>query len=160
MDDEVTAYHECGHAIIAIISGARVKQLTLEPEWDDGPARYGDARVEWRVSNYSARELRLRKAQTALAGPVAEMVYTGDPFHPAFVAEWQSDWDIASSELQPLQPDPQRLMRMLEQVTRELHQLMSNEPVWPAIAALADELLAHETLDEAQIRAAADFWLS
>lgn len=160
MDDNLTAYHEAGHAIVALMLGGRVRRLTLEPEWDDGPARYGDAQIEWAVNACSARELRLRKARTALAGPVAEMVYSGEPFHPAFVAEWRLDWEQAVLELQPLQANPQQLTAWLEETVRELHRLVRHEPVWPAVAALADELLAHETLDEEQILATADFWLT
>ena len=46
---EITAYHEAGHAFIAIYVGARVRSVTIEPDWDDGPERYADIHVEWPI---------------------------------------------------------------------------------------------------------------
>ena len=33
---EVSAYHEAGHAFMAFYVGARVRSVTIEPDWDDG----------------------------------------------------------------------------------------------------------------------------
>ncbi len=157
--DELTAYHEAGHACMAIMLGGSVCRLTIEPEWDDGPDRCGDTQVIWPVRRFSSRELCLRKAQTALAGPVAEMIYSGNAFHPAFVAPWRCDWQIAAEQLASVAPSPQRLVHVLEETTRQLYQNLRREPVWPAIAALADELLAHQTLEEQSITETIRFWL-
>ena len=37
---ETSAYHEAGHAFMAIYVGARIHSVTIEPDWDDGPERY------------------------------------------------------------------------------------------------------------------------
>ncbi len=39
---ESSAYHEAGHALVGVLSGARVVSVTIDPDWDDGPRRYGD----------------------------------------------------------------------------------------------------------------------
>jgi len=75
--DEVSAYHEAGHAFMAIYVGARVRCVTIEPDWDDGPARHADIPIEWPLDQFSARELQERSAHVALAGPVAEMIHSG-----------------------------------------------------------------------------------
>ncbi len=44
---EATAYREAGHVFMAIYLGARVRSVTIEPDRDDGPDRFGDTQVEW-----------------------------------------------------------------------------------------------------------------
>ena len=36
---ELTAYHEAGHALMALLLGGKVKQVTIEPDNDDSPGR-------------------------------------------------------------------------------------------------------------------------
>ncbi len=50
---EVIAYHEAGHALVAVLLGGKVKQVTIEPDDDDGPDRQGDTQVLWRRSGRS-----------------------------------------------------------------------------------------------------------
>ena len=88
------------------------------------------------------------------------MVYTGDPWHPAAVLEWQSDWQIAWQATAGIWPDQSTRMRNLEQLTQAVYQLLSGDRCWPAVAALADELEAHETLDREQIEEVTTPWLS
>jgi hypothetical protein len=163
-DEELTAYHEAGHACVAFMLGARVQQLTIEPDRDDGPERFGDTQVLWVVARYSAKELCRCKLQTALGGPVAEMIYLGEPYHPAFVPQWSADWLYAVSQMTQTLPaadrSPARVMQELEQQTRELHRALRQDHVWAAIAALADELVAHETLERDAIRDSLAFWLT
>ena len=92
---EISAYHEAGHAFIAIYVGARVRSVTIEPDWDDGPERYADIQVEWPLDHFTERELHEKSVLVALAGPVAEMIHSGEPYHPGFVAEWAADWKLA-----------------------------------------------------------------
>jgi len=87
------------------------------------------------------------------------MIYTGDPFHPATVVEWQADWAHAADQLHALHADSQRLIRSLEKMTRDLYHTMRTDTLWAAVAALADELLAHETLEEQQVEDVLKFWL-
>ena len=34
---EISAYHEAGHAFVAVYVGARVRSVTIAPDRDDGP---------------------------------------------------------------------------------------------------------------------------
>src|SRR6187401_3483723 len=92
---ELVAYHEAGHVLLAVLLGARIRSVTIEPDRDDGPERYGDTQILWPRGRWSAREQAEKDVQVALAGPVAEMIHSGDPFHPGFVAEWAADWQAA-----------------------------------------------------------------
>ena len=42
---QVDAYHEAGHAFMATYLGGRVRSVTITPDNDDGPDRFGDAQV-------------------------------------------------------------------------------------------------------------------
>lgn len=156
---ELTAYHEAGHAWMAILSGARVLSVTIEPDWDDGPARYGDTQVAWQRSHHTERELVENGLLVSLAGPVAEMTYRGEPYHPGFVAEWAEDWRAAWEGAASLHPSEQRRMRYLERHTHQLRQLLEETNHWAAVAELADMLLAHERLEGDEVAACVERWL-
>ena len=144
---ELSAYHEAGHAFVAIYVGARVRSVTIAPDRDDGPARHADIQVEWPLERCTDREFREKLVQVALAGPVAEMLYSGEPYHPGFVAEWADDWRIAWDAAAPLYADERRRLTYLEQTTSYLCGLLDRAECWAALAAVVDNLLAHETLE-------------
>lgn len=156
---ENTAYHEAGHAFMAVRLGAKVRSVTIDPDHDDGPERLGDTQVVWRKGRLTDREFHERAIMVSLAGPVAEMLYTGDPYHPGLVAEWAFDWQEAWKLAEPLFPDHRRRLDYLEQTTSRLYHLMNAEPNWSAIASLADNLLAHETLESEEVRDIVSEWL-
>lgn len=156
---ELTAYHEAGHAFMATYLGAKVRSVTIEPDDDDGPQRFGDTQIVWRRSRLSERQFCEYAIKVSLAGPVAEMLYSGDPYHPGLVAEWANDWQTAWELAEPLFGDQLKRLAYLETVTGELYRLMDSEPNWSAVAALADSLLAHETLEQEDVEEIVGEWL-
>lgn len=156
---EPTAYHEAGHAYIAVYHGAKVRSVTIDPDNDDGPARFGDTQIVWKRSRLTEKQFRERAIQVSLAGPVAEMLYTGDPFHPGLVAEWAHDWQAAWEMAELLFADQRKRLEYLEQVTGALYRLLDSEPHWSAVAALADHLLAHDTLESEEVREIISDWV-
>ena len=156
---EVSAYHEAGHAIVAIHVGARIRYATVEPDRDDGPQRYADIQVEWPIAELTEREFHEKSVLVALAGPVAEMIYSGDPLHPGFVAEWAADWKLAWEAAAPLFPHQRQRLAYLEQTTARVYRLLDREDYWAALAAIVDNLLAHETLDGEEIEDIVAQWL-
>lgn len=94
-----------------------------------------------------------------MAGPVAEMIYTGDPFHPALIAEWSHDWEVAWQAAADDFVEEQARMKHLEKTTVRIHHFFSRDDIWQATAALADELLAHERLEHEQIQESVARWL-
>lgn len=148
---EIVAYHEAGHAWTALLHGGEVRCVTIEPDRDDVPRRDGDTQVLWRRSKMSEKEFASICVQVSLAGPVAEMIYTGEPYHPGLVAEWAADWHEAWQAAALLHADERRRMRYLEDASIALYRRFEHDEHWSPLAALADHLLAHETLDAEQI---------
>lgn len=157
--DDTTAYHEAGHAFAAVRLGARVRLVTITPDFDDGPRRDGDTQIEWECSGGDLKELRQKSTLVALAGPVAEMIYSGEPYHPGFVPEWSSDWKLAWDASATLHPHEPTRLAFLEQATGEMYRLLKRDENWAALAAIVDELLAHETLEGDDVHDIVRSWL-
>ena len=149
LDD--TAYHEAGHVFMAVYLGASIRSVTLEPDRDDLPDRFGDAQIEWPLERFTDRELQAKCVLVALAGPVAEMIYRGEPYHPGFVPEWAEDWRAAWKRATQLFPSERDRLTYLEQATAQLYQLLRRDDHWATLASIVDHLLAHETLDRGMI---------
>jgi hypothetical protein len=96
---------------------------------------------------------------TVLAGPVAEMIYREEEIHPAAFPPWQHDWALALKLAEPLFKQSGKRIAWLEAMMVELRQRLERESCRAAIAAVADELLAHEFLDSDQLEATIGFWL-
>lgn len=157
---ELTAYHEAGHAWMAVLSGAQVLSTTIAPDWDDGPERFGDTQVAWKLSHFSSQELAEKETLVSLAGPAAEMAYSGEPYHPGFIAEWAHDWQAAWDSAKEIFPAEQKRLRFLEQQTALLRKLLDEANHWAAVAEIADLLLAHETVEGEAITESVRQWIS
>jgi hypothetical protein len=112
---------------MAIYVGARVPCVTIEPDRDDGPERQADIQVEWPIDLFTNRERHEKSVLVALAGPVAEMLHSGEPYHPGFVAEWAADWRAAWETAAPLVPAERKRLAYLEQATAQLYRLLHRD---------------------------------
>lgn len=156
---DLSAYHEAGHALLAIRVGAAVHSVTITPDRDDGPERHADICIHWPPDRFSTRELHEKLVLVALAGPVAEMIYRGEPYHPGFVAEWASDWQMAWEAAGHLDTNERQRLTRLEQSTVQLYRMLNREENWAALAAIADHLLAYETLEGETVEEIVSNWL-
>ncbi|MGC3969724.1 MAG: hypothetical protein QM775_21050 [Pirellulales bacterium] len=156
---DLLAFHEVGHALVAHLLGGEVQCVTIKPDRDDGPRREGDTQVLWRRSRMTEKEFARTSVQVSLAGPVAEMIYSGEPYHPGLVAEWAADWSEAWQAAALLHSDEKRRLRYLEDTSIELYHRLKSDDYWSALAALADHLLAHETLEAEQVEEIVGEWL-
>lgn len=156
---EISAYHEAGHALMALYVGARVRSVTIDPDRDDGPERYADIQVEWPLGHFTPREFHEKSVLVALAGPVAEMIHSGEPYHPGFVAEWAADWQLAWESAAAVVAADQKRLAYLEQMTAKLYRLLNRDDHWAALAAIVDNLLAHETLEGEEVEEIVRQWM-
>ena len=153
VEEVVTAYHEAGHAVLAEQLGGRVLSVTIIPVDDDGPRRHGETKVAWRIDSRREEQIGLAQVQVALAGPVAEMIYTDSQYEIEILKEWWADWLVATRTIRAVRPklSDSQILQMLETHLRKLIAWMSRDDVWHQVATLADELEAHESLDEDQL---------
>jgi len=156
-EDEITAWHEAGHAFAAVWLGATIESVSIDPDRDDGPQRFGDIVVQWDRSRFADREIAERSVMLALSGPVSEMIHRGDAFHPATVNEWSGDWQLAWNAAAFI---PQKTARLkhLENVTRQLYHALAQDHHWAAIGAIVDHLLAHEVLEGETVHEIVSEW--
>jgi hypothetical protein len=158
-DTEITAWHESGHAFAAVWLGGIIESVSVDPDADDGPQRFGDITVRWDRNEFSAREIAERSVMVALSGPVVEMIHRGDIQHPATIPEWAQDWTLAWSAADFI-PEKQQRLAHLEQVTRELYQSLFQDHHWAAIGAIVDHLLAYDSLEGDMVHDIVGEWTS
>lgn len=159
-DISAIAYHEAGHAVVAVMLGGEVVQVTLEPE-NDGelPDREGDVSIRWRHAGLSQKDLLRREISVCLAGPAAEMLFEGERPHPTSVQQWAADWQIAWHLAGQLIMDRLRRMAMLEALLDSLCEMLDRSDCWQAIAETADQLEAFETLEGWQVQEIVERWV-
>lgn len=140
---ELAAYHEAGHVVVAVELGGRVLSATLDPEaTDEGPVRDGDVTVEW-PSGRSAKADVL----VALAGPVAEMIYTDGEPDPSVLVAWSGDYHQAHAAVAHIYESAVHQKQHLQAATDDLHNMLTRDDIWTVVGDVADALMAHEHLD-------------
>ena len=154
--DETTAWHEAGHAMMAVLCGGTIERVTIEPPDDDGPVRYGDTVTRW--SGMSPRQLAEAEVRVSLAGPVAEMIFCGKRMELDGVKEWSGDWATAMNAARALSKNDSSARKLLNVVSEEIYRTFDCANAWAAVSAIADELLAHETLEHDSVRDTVGFW--
>ena len=153
------AYHEAGHAVVAAWLGAEVISVTLEPDQDDGPVRDGDAAIRWHHRGLSKRELCQRELMAVLAGPVAEMIHSGERCGVDALPQWAADWQLAYSLAGMLVGSELRVRSLIQAVTDKLERVVGSDPFWQVIAEVADLLEALETIEGDQVHESLQRWL-
>ncbi len=162
MDDEetLTAYHEAGHATIGFVLGGAVESMQLGGESDHpGVRQFGDCRIAWKGVGSNLNTQCQREILTILAGPAAEMVYRGESFGIGEFAPWQQDWQMAWHLVGSLASEKAAKLKILGGVVMQLKEILGRDDCWPAVAALADALLAHEHLEEEEVSETLRFWI-
>ena len=130
---EISAYHEAGHAFMAIYVEPVFVRVTIEPDWDDGPDRHADIQVEWPLDQFTDRELHEKSVLVALAGPVAEMIHSGEPL-PSRI--WSRSGPQIGNRLGSCGTafsDERKRLAYLEQTTVQLYRLLNRDHHWAAL---------------------------
>jgi hypothetical protein len=150
-DLELTTYHEAGHSVMAVLCGALVERATIAPEVD---GFHGMVEIAWPRRASIADQLAV-----TLAGPVAEMIYSGEPFHPGLVPEWAHDWKLAWRLCRPNTPNNHACLKLLERSVAKIYQQFSTDSWWAATAAVSDLLAAHDEIEHEDIAYEVHYWV-
>ncbi|TWT75110.1 M41 family metallopeptidase [Allorhodopirellula solitaria] len=165
-DDEetFTAYHEAGHAIIGCALGGEVDSVSLSQasaydDLDDAlPRRFGDCVVDWGRVDPQHPWQQQRELLTILAGPVAEWVYRGNDTSELDAESWALDWDHARQCAAGMVAGRDKQAQLLRSVVGRLQKIIAEEPVWSAVAALADELMIGDPVGAERVDELVRFW--
>lgn len=163
MDDEevLTAYHEAGHATVGFALGGIVESIQLGGEHPIvGVSQFGECRIAWNAISQASDSQLQRELATVLAGPAAEIVYLGETLELVAMKPWKQDLDTAWSLVGSIVSSESEKRKMLNQIICQLQHIIARDRYWPAVAGLADELLAHEFLEQEAIEEILSFWIN
>src|SRR5437867_947578 len=129
--DEATAYHEAGHAVLALALGRPVHSVSILPERERlGQCEFGKA--AFRPSeDWLEREILI-----ALGGIAAEARHTGN-----------YAWDAAGRDQQYVRglaverAGERRAERLQRRLLSKVEHILAQEPHWRAVVLIAEELL-------------------
>lgn len=129
--DEATAYHEAGHAVVALALGRMVQEISVLPRRDRlGHCAHRKARLR------SSADLLENEVLIALGGIVAEARFTGT-----------YAWDMATTDLRYVRDlvvqrvGLRRAQRLERRLIAKAEHVLAQEGHWRAVELLAAELV-------------------
>lgn len=131
--DSAVAYHEAGHAVVALILGRPVQLVTVLPDKKRlGRVEFGKGKTK-PTDDWLEREILI-----ALAGVAAEARHTG-----------RYCWEGAQQDLQGVQrlaslrAGDQKWERLTRRMLSKVEHMLEQEEHWQAVNAIAAELIKH-----------------
>jgi hypothetical protein len=153
-DQQATAYHEAGHSVVGVLLGAKVRYATLETEQD---GHLGEVEMHWpaRVAATQSTD----PIRAILAGPVAEAVYRNLAWE--VVARGPGSQDLRQAFAIAAEYDWSNLKFAAWMRTEgdRMQRFLVRDNTWAAVSAVADLLLAHETLEHDAISDEVHAWV-
>lgn len=137
-DDRIlTAYHEAGHAVMALLMGRSLKKVSIIPSQNRlGACTFQKGRTKQVQDKLEAEILVL------LAGMVAESRKSG-----------RYNVQGASQDLRKVEKlamtrsgNPRQAEKLIHKMLDKTQHLLSNKAAWSAIKVIASELIEHESL--------------
>jgi hypothetical protein len=129
--DEVTAYHEAGHAVVALALGRPVHRVSVLPNHE----RLGQCDVRKGTFRPSVDWVE-QEMLIALGGPAAEARHTGDYAWAGPGQDWQYVRGLAVRRA-----GERRAGRLTSRLLAKAEHLLAQEGHWQAVELIAAELL-------------------
>jgi hypothetical protein len=154
---EMRAYHEAGHAVVALLRGFAVTRITISRRGEFGGACEYRFPVARRGSPGERRAAARAGSAVALAGSVAQDAValergfvaldprSGLPF-PLFAAGAEADEQLARRIARRLYGRAQAQRAFLRRMRASTERLLARPPVWSAVRGLARLLQRERTL--------------
>lgn len=153
--DEVTAWHEAGHAVVAVMLGGVVDNVSVEVP--DAEAA-GVTGVFWGNASDTPSQC-INDIHVALAGPIAEMIFVGDYDYLRIKQEHAVDWEVVATSIGRLGIDAVTAQKLLASIATSLYQRLREDVVWSAVADVAERLELDGTIDGDTVNDLTGFWL-
>jgi len=155
---EMRAYHEAGHALVALAEGFRVKRVTISRRGRLGGACESGLALPSRASRRSLRRIVGATAAVALAGSAAqarEALARGSRSRapaspPLFSAGSEDDEQIATRFARRLHAGAAARRAYLRRVRAHVELVLAEPAAWAAVRRLARALLRARTLTGAE----------
>jgi ATP-dependent Zn protease len=131
--DEVTAYHEAGHAVLALVLGRTIHKVSVLPNRERlGECRFGKGNAR-ATDDWLEREILI-----ALGGMAAEARFTGT------YATDEAKEDLRFVRRLALERKSERAVERYEQrMLDKAEYMLADEGTWKAVELIAAELLKH-----------------
>lgn len=141
--DVATAYHEAGHAVIALALHRPIERVSIEPN----QVRLGHCTLRKGVHG-PLKDSVEAEVLILLGGPGAEARHTGD-----------YDWDAGSEDMRTvrkllgMRPGSDRQLKRTERRLLDKAEHLLDQPgAWPAVERIAAELLRSRTVSGRGVR--------
>lgn len=154
---QLRAFHEAGHAVVALLKGFSLTRVTISRRGRVGGACEYRFRFPRAGSLPAARRLARAGAAVALAGSVAQDAQaaergwvavdlaTGRPFRP-FAPGAEDDVRVARRFARRLYRSPEAQRAFFARMRSSTEHLLGHPEAWAAVHALARTLLTNRTL--------------
>lgn len=136
-EEIATAYHEAGHAVVALALGRPVQRVSIKP----GERRLGHCEIR-KGTFRPVRDALETEILILLGGPAAEARHSG-----------QYGWESATLDLRGVRSLSQMRAASQKQVERlerrlldKTEHLLDQPGIWDAVERIADELLRNTTI--------------
>jgi len=133
----LTAYHEAGHAVIALAEGRTIQEVSIVP----GPRRLGHCQVN-KGTGRKLKDSLETDLLILLAGLAAEARLTGR-YRLAGAAQ---DLEMAQRLALMRAPNERQGQRLLERTLAKVEHMLEDAATWRAVEAVAAELLAAQKI--------------
>ncbi len=153
--DEITAWHEAGHAVVAVMLGGVVDTVSVELPDEESAGVTG---VFW-GKGPDARSQCINDIHVALAGPIAEMIFIGDYDYLRIKQEHAVDWKVVAMAVERLGIDAVAAQKLLTSIATGLYERLREDIVWSAVADIAERLELDGTIDGDTVNDLVGFWL-
>jgi hypothetical protein len=138
-----TAYHEAGHAVVAIALRKNVERVSIEPN----QLRLGQCKLKKGVHG-PLKDAVETEVLILLGGVVAESRHTGE-----------YDWDAAHGDVQHIRDllqsrsgGPRQMNRYEQRLIDKAEHLLDQPGVWTAVERVAADLLRNTTISGRAVR--------
>jgi ATP-dependent Zn protease len=134
--DEATAYHEAGHAVLALALGRPIHQVSILPHRERlGVCMFGKG------GSRPTKDWVEREMLISLGGVAAEARHTGNHDWGAAARDWQYVHSLAVERA-----GERRAERLIRRLLTKAEHLLSRGGNWEAVERIAAELLRRGTI--------------